>query len=153
MTAGDLVVREAVRDLGVREATGHNDGEPAALYMRGDRLAWCAAAVWTWHRRAGVRIPWGYWPSRNVAVFETQAQRAGKWFLPTRTPEPGDCVFYEWRMESDDGPGGRHMGIVESVDTLSGVLHTIEGNVGNEVRRCTRHLDSPSITGFARLWA
>lgn len=151
MTRGDLIVREAVRDLGIREATGANDGVPAQRYMRGDHLPWCAAAVWTWHQRAGVKAG-NYWESRNVAVFERNAQNAEKWLPPTRTPEPGDCVFYAWRGDSDDGPGGRHMGLVESVDTLAGLLHTIEGNVGHEVKRCTRHLDSPAITGYARLW-
>ena len=63
-------------------------------------------------------------------------KKAGRW---SNTPHRGDQIFFG---------GSGHTGIVESVE--SGTIHTIEGNKGDEVRRCSYITSTPSIIGYGR---
>lgn len=145
----------AIGELGVREATGENDGVPATRYMDGDRLPWCAAFVLFCLNQAGYKPPINRWLSRNVNFFESSMKDLGYWMGPAVIPEAGDLFFMAGRDGSDSGPG-RHMGLVERVDLLGGKLHTIEGNYENRVARVVRTLQRAdlrrprSITGYAR---
>ena len=60
----------------------------------------------------------------------------------TGTPQPGDQIFF--------GAAGniRHTGLVESVE--GGIVHTIEGNSNNEVRRREYALTNKDIFGYGR---
>ena len=55
------------------------------------------------------------------------------------TAHRGDQIFFG---------GSGHTGIVESVN--GGTVHTIEGNKGDEVRRGSYSVNSPSIIGYGR---
>ena len=68
----------------------------------------------------------------SVALYK----KAGRW---SQTPHRGDQIFFG---------GSGHTGIVTFVD--SGVVKTIEGNKGDEVRRCSYSTSSPSIIGYGR---
>lgn len=63
-------------------------------------------------------------------------KKAGRW---SNTAHRGDQIFFG---------GSGHTGIVTSVE--SGTVHTIEGNKGDEVRRCSYSTSSPSIIGYGR---
>lgn len=63
-------------------------------------------------------------------------KKAGRW---SQTPHRGDQIFFG---------GSGHTGIVTFVG--SGVIKTIEGNKGDEVRRCSYSTSSPSIIGYGR---
>lgn len=63
-------------------------------------------------------------------------KKAGRW---SQTPHRGDQIFFG---------GSGHTGIVTSVE--SGTVHTIEGNKGDEVRRCSYSTSTPSIIGYGR---
>ena len=63
-------------------------------------------------------------------------KKAGRW---TQTPHRGDQIFFG---------GSGHTGIVEKV--YGGVVFTIEGNKGDEVRKCSYSVHSPSIIGYGR---
>lgn len=63
-------------------------------------------------------------------------KKAGRW---TQTPRRGDQIFFG---------GSGHTGIVEKV--YGGVVFTIEGNKGDEVRKCSYSVNSPSIIGYGR---
>ena len=63
-------------------------------------------------------------------------KKAGRW---ANTPSRGDQIFFG---------GAGHTGIVTSVE--SGTVHTIEGNKGDEVRRGSYSVNSPSIIGYGR---
>lgn len=63
-------------------------------------------------------------------------KKAGRW---SNTPHRGDQIFFG---------GSGHTGLVESVN--GGTVHTIEGNKGDEVRRCSYSTSSPSIIGYGR---
>ena len=63
-------------------------------------------------------------------------KKAGRW---SSTPHRGDQIFFG---------GSGHTGIVTSVN--GGTVHTIEGNKGDEVRRGSYSVNSPSIIGYGR---
>ena len=68
----------------------------------------------------------------SVALYK----KAGRW---SNTPHRGDQIFFG---------GSGHTGIVTSVN--GGTVHTIEGNKGDEVRRGSYSVNSPSIIGYGR---
>jgi GH25 family lysozyme M1 (1,4-beta-N-acetylmuramidase)/beta-lactamase superfamily II metal-dependent hydrolase len=68
----------------------------------------------------------------SVALYK----KAGRW---SSTPHRGDQIFFG---------GTGHTGIVTSVE--SGTIHTIEGNKGDEVSKCSYNTSSPSIIGYGR---
>jgi hypothetical protein len=55
-------------------------------------------------------------------------------------PDSGDLIVW----------GGRHIGIVESVDP-DGSIHTIEGNSSNAFSRRSYGPDGGGATGYVRL--
>lgn len=68
----------------------------------------------------------------SVALYK----KAGRW---SNTPHRGDQIFFG---------GSGHTGIVTDVN--GGTVHTIEGNKGDEVRRGSYSVNSPSIIGYGR---
>ena len=59
------------------------------------------------------------------------------------SPRAGDIIFF-----SNDGAGASHVGIIEK--TAAGRIHTIEGNSGNQVKRCSYPLADSYILGWGR---
>lgn len=148
MTAALAKAREFLA-LGVKEfGRVPNDGPPALLFMRGDRLPWCAGFVLTCLDLAGVKNL-RYWTSRNVQAFEDLSKARSHWFEPSQHPCPGDVVFFASRGASDAGTG-RHCGFVSSV--AGSEVFTIEGNVGDKIAEMRYSLTDSRITGYAR-WA
>lgn len=68
----------------------------------------------------------------SVALYK----KAGRW---TQTPHKGDQIFFG---------GEGHTGGVTRV--YGGVVFTDEGNKGDEVRKCSYSIHSPSIIGYGR---
>lgn len=127
-STGDAIVRIAIQEIGVREIPPHsNRGPRVSQYQRATNLwktlkggwPWCSAfVVWT-AKQAGVNLPKDM---RTASVWHfTQAAR--KHGMIVASPKPGDAVvlFAE----------GRHIGIVESYDPKTRILHTIEGNTSS----------------------
>ena len=63
-------------------------------------------------------------------------KKAGRW---TQNAARGHQIFFG---------GSGHTGLVEKVS--GGVVYTIEGNKGDEVRKCSYSVHSPSIIGYGR---
>jgi len=63
-------------------------------------------------------------------------KKAGRW---SNTAHRGDQIFFG---------GSGHTGIVTDVN--GGTVHTVEGNKGDEVRRGSYSVNSPSIIGYGR---
>ena len=145
-SAGQAIVSIAAKEVGVTEQPpGSNDSPRIAQYRQATAGSgvgpWCAYfASWA-ARQAGV--PLGDQGQGFGAVSDVWAwaQRSGKAIQPgTQTPQPGDLIVW----------GGRHIGIVESVDA-DGSIHTIEGNSSNAVSRRTYGPDGGGATGYVRL--
>ena len=58
------------------------------------------------------------------------------------TPKPGDIIFFDWEQDGITD----HVGIVESSD--GSIVHTIEGNSGDAVRRNAYDIRSNVIFGY-----
>jgi hypothetical protein len=144
----------AIREIGVREATGSNDGIPAERYMRGDALAWCAGFVLFCNEHADDDAPLArstkeYYRLRSVSALMEEAKRR-RWWFPRgeKTPEANDLVIFG-EVDSDVGVIGNHIGIVEKA--TASMVHTVEGNTSNMVARREYPLGSRSILGFVRI--
>jgi len=120
-------------ELGVREASGNNDGERVGAYLRYTGLpegySWCAAFVcWCYGKagRAAPRNPWApaLFPERRVIWKSGKALAA--------PPQPGD-VFGIWNNSLHRIA---HVGFIDG--RQGGYFLTVEGNSGNAVRRLRR---------------
>ncbi|HVW97499.1 MAG TPA: CHAP domain-containing protein [Mucilaginibacter sp.] len=146
-----LALNIAGTQVGVKEATGHNDGPAVEKYLKsvglGKGYPWCMAFVYWCCREAarelnisnplkctgGVQDQWDSWKGEKAV-----------------TPRAGDiCIMHH--------AGGWHTGIVSGY-FQDGRIHLIEGNTndngsreGVEVMRKWRHIDDHSMVGFIRL--
>ena len=154
MSFVDDLLSLAAKQVGLKEETGRNDGQSIFPFTGGRKEPWCAHFVAWCYRTAGKAIPDDIVPSlkqHNPLASVSHMERVFNdhdWHY--REPKPGDVVFFASRGGSDRGPG-RHCGIVESVDSKTEIVTTIEGNLSNAVRRTKHKLSDPRITGFGRL--
>jgi hypothetical protein len=118
----------AKSQLGVREATGHNDGATVEKYQKsvgahkGD--AWCMAFVYWCVSQAAV-----FYGIRNPLVKTPGVLRQLETTLCKRTTVPtAGSIFI-----IDFGKGLGHTGFVVSV--VGDVIHTIEGNTNDDGSR------------------
>ena len=144
--AGQAMVNLARQEVGVAEQPpGSNDSPRIAQYRQATAGSgvgpWCAYFV-SWAARS-VGAPLGEQGQGFGSVEQVWdwAQRAGK-AIPagTQPPQTGDLIVW----------GGRHIGMVESVDP-DGTIHTIEGNSSDRVSQRTYGPDGGGATGFVRL--
>jgi cell wall-associated NlpC family hydrolase len=146
--AGQNALQAALSQIGVREASGNNDGIPAQRYAGGRQEPWCADFVAWSFRQSGHPLPGNQRSLASVSRMERTMQNEGRWFARgSAQPQPGDIIFFQNRGNSDRG-GGRHVGIVREV--RDGRVHTVEGNSGNQVRERSYPLDASRITGYGR---
>ena len=127
----------ATGEIGVREATGRNDGAAVAKYRGGvdNGAAWCASFVSWCYKGNDI---FGY--QAAVSGIRDEADAKGLYSkVNDYTPKPGDVMIQK--------NGCSHTGIVESVDP-DGTVHTIEGNAGNSVKRCTYR---PGTSAYAKI--
>ena len=82
---------------------------------------------------------------RHIHIF----QRLGIWNEDgNSTPSAGDIITFNWDKDTQQNDGwADHIGIVEKVE--NGIIHTIEGNSNNEVKRNTYRIGHGNIRGFA----
>jgi hypothetical protein len=136
----------ARQEVGVSEQPpGSNDSPRIAQYRQATAGSgvgpWCAYFVSWAARQAGVPLGDQGQGFGSVSQVWDWAQKAGKAYQPgTQAPQPGDLILW----------GGRHIGMVESVDA-DGSIHTIEGNSSNKVSQRTYGPDGGGATGFVRL--
>ena len=82
---------------------------------------------------------------RHIHIF----QRLGIWNEDgNSTPSAGDIITFNWDKDTQQNDGwADHIGIVEKVK--NGIIHTIEGNSNNVVKRNTYRIGHGNIRGFA----
>jgi hypothetical protein len=127
VAASQLALRSlevARTQLGVREATGHNDGAAVESYLRavslGKGYAWCQAFVyWCFNQAAkalGVENP----TAKTAGVLDHWTKTKG---LKTKSPQPGDVFIMDF------GGGKGHTGFVKEVK--GNMIVTVEGNTND----------------------
>jgi hypothetical protein len=146
-TAGQRALAAAQAEVGVAEQPpGSNDGPRIAEYRAATAGSgvgpWCAYFTSWCASQAGAPIGEVGQGFGAVEAVYAWAQRTGRAIPagPGVAPSPGDLIVW----------GGRHIGIVESVDP-DGSIHTIEGNSSNAVSRRTYGPDGGGATGYVRL--
>ena len=82
---------------------------------------------------------------RHIHIF----QRLGIWNEDgNSTPSAGDIITFNWDKDTQQNDGwADHIGIVEKVENA--IIHTIEGNSNNVVKRNTYRIGHGNIRGFA----
>ena len=82
---------------------------------------------------------------RHIHIFK----RLGIWNEDgNSTPKAGDIITFNWDKDTQQNDGwADHIGIVEKVE--NGIIHTIEGNSNNVVKRNTYRIGHGNIRGFA----
>ena len=152
----DRVLRAAASLVGVRGGTAahqqlvndYNSVKPLPVgYAVKTTDDWCDIFVTTVFQREGLSglIGRECGVERHIQIFK----RLGIWNEDgTTTPKAGDIITFNWDQDSQPNNGfADHIGIVESVS--NGIIHTIEGNSGNQVRRNTYRIGHGNIRGFA----
>ena len=152
----DRVLRAAASLVGVRGGTAahqqlvndYNSVKPLPVgYAVKTTDDWCDIFVTTVFQREGLSglIGRECGVERHIQIFK----RLGIWNEDgTTTPKAGDIITFNWDQNSQQNNGfADHIGIVESVS--NGVIHTIEGNSNNQVRRNTYRIGHGNIRGFA----
>ena len=143
------IINQAGTQLGVTEATGHNDGPAVESYLKSVGLskgyAWCMAFVYWCAKQAATKLGLVNPLKQTGGVLDEWQSGRG---IHIALPEPG-CIFIMHH------PEGYHTGIVTGVFP-GGLLHTIEGNTnsngsreGTSVLRKTRYVTE--MVGFIKL--
>ena len=152
----DRILRAAASLVGVRGGTAahqqlvndYNSVRPLPVgYAVKNSDDWCDIFVTTVFQREGLSglIGRECGVERHIQIFK----RLGIWNEDgTTTPKAGDLITFNWDQNSQPNNGfADHIGIVESVS--NGIIHTIEGNSNNQVRRNTYRIGHGNIRGFA----
>jgi hypothetical protein len=146
-TASQRALAFAQQEVGQTEQPpGSNDSPRIADYRSataGSGIGpWCAYFVSWAAKNAGAPLGEAGQGFGGVSAVSAWAQRTGRWnpAASGTPPQAGDLIVW----------GGRHVGIVESVDP-DGQIHTIEGNSSNMVTRRTHDASGDGATGYVRL--
>ncbi|MBR1942754.1 CHAP domain-containing protein [bacterium] len=148
-TKAQRALQVASSQIGVREATGNNDGAQINEYRNGkaDGSAWCASFVsYCYGRGQGTDNSKTFGYDASSQSIRRKAQNAG-YYQKARTnytPKAGDVAVWS------NGDGTGHVGIVTKTNA-DGSFETIEGNCSNQVARVTRRMSDAKLDGFVQM--
>ena len=150
----------AITCIGKGEEGGNNSGPfVEGLHQKefdgddDDDGAWCAAFVSTCFEQAVERlgIPMPFIRSAGAKDLFYNIGKAGM-FVSIPNVRPGDVVCWD---RGKKGSWQGHIGFVEGYEQSTGILHTIEGNVGKYPSKVKRFIHDTTIDdrleGFARV--
>jgi len=141
------MIQAASAEVGQTEQPpGSNDSPRIAQYRQATAGSgvgpWCAYFVSWAAKQAGMPLGEQGQGFGGVSAVADWAQRTGRSLPAGSRPQAGDLIVW----------GGRHIGLVESVDA-NGSIHTIEGNSSDAVSRRTYGADGGGATSYVRLAA
>jgi hypothetical protein len=115
----NLIVSNAISELGNGETDGNNKGPDIKRYNNGYEGAWCAGFVSYILKESNIGL---FEYSLSAKAIYNEANRKNR---TTTNPQAGDLiVFHRGNPKSWQA----HIGIIEKVD--KDYIYTIEGNVG-----------------------
>ena len=128
----DEVIKIAGTQVGVREATGHNDGPAVESYLKSVGLekgfSWCMSFCYWCTKQASINLKLQNPLKQTGGVLDEWNSGKGV-HLTKDKPEPGSLMIM------DHGGGQGHVGIVTGVFLDKGEIHTIEGNTNDNGSR------------------
>jgi len=123
----ERIVALAVQEIGVREATGKNDGTRVETYLRyvglGKGNAWCAAFVSWCYGKAGLGAPRNAW---SPALFPMTRRYTARQIEQGTVRQADLFAIYSPSLQRIN-----HVGIVRKKE--GNWIVTVEGNVDNGV--------------------
>ena len=134
-----------------------NSGETYWSYMGyTSRVEWCACFV-SWCANECGYIEDGTLPkTAGCSVGVQWFKDRNRWQEPTYTdatgqtvpyiPSPGDIIYFDWIRNGAKNGTPDHVGIVEKVE--NGLVHTVEGNSGDNVCKNTYDINDIQLFGF-----
>ena len=121
------IVDIAIAEIGVREATGHNDGRRVEEYLAytgfGKGHAWCAAFVSWCYGKAGLATPRNAW---SPALFPMARRYTAQQIGQGAVRQADLFAIYNQKLRRID-----HVGIVSKEE--DNWIVTVEGNTDNRV--------------------
>lgn len=153
--AFDMLARAALEvaidEIGHGETEGNNRGEWIRQYCApsSDGYEWCAAFVGFCYQRASdnEKVPLPFKRSLGAKRLGLNVAAVGRKFTSAVQARPGDLVVW------DRGVAGSyqgHVGILERVHDV-GMVQTIEGNSGANVRRRHHAIATERLAFFASI--
>lgn len=138
----DALLAEARKHLGVKEVPDGSNKTPFGVQYGWNGVAWCAIFTTCMFMNlkalALIFQKQAYTPTYAKMFYDK-----GQW---GNKPKKGALVFFAWGTGTGRWKGIQHVGIVEAVNA-DGTFYTIEGNVGNQVKRLKRSM--AYVAGFA----
>jgi hypothetical protein len=142
----DLLARKAleiaISQIG-RGEISNNEGPDIEKYIAPARTPqnWCAGfSGWCYEEAAaelGVKLP--FKRSLGAKALGKNVAAVGRRFTDPYQAKPGDLIIFD---RGTTGSWTGHVGLVEKVDELTGVVHTVEGNSAPVVRRRIHNIAS-----------
>ena len=152
----DSVLREAASLVGIKGGSeehkalvnDYNSVKPLPVgYAVKESDDWCDTFTTVVFQRQGLSHLVGRecGVERHIQIFK----KLGIWNEDgASTPKAGDIITFNWDKDTQQNDGwADHIGIVEKVE--NGIIHTIEGNSNNQVRRNVYQIGHGNIRGFA----
>lgn len=140
-------LEEAIANIGIMEASGHNDGIAIRKFQENiswlEGKAWCASFVSYCFKVAAEKegIPRLFRHEPSVNKLAELAKEKG-WYI-TKDPEPGDVFLI---LDSENW-NKSHTGFVK--EAKKDEIKTVEGNFKNQVY--SRWLDKQRIAAYMRV--
>lgn len=128
MTTADDVIRVASNEVGYHES-GNNNNKFGQWYGM-NNVAWCYIFCQWVFDHAGHKLPFR---TAYVPAGADWARQHGVW-RPSTQCQRGDLILFDWSGSERVQGSHTHIGIVESRGS-DNIIHTIEGNSSNQVRR------------------
>jgi hypothetical protein len=143
------VISIAQSQLGTKEGTNnytkygvwYSSYAGSSVYQH---AAWCAMFVSWCGNQAGLSSDVFYYHAYCPSGVSWY-QKKGEWKWKGYAPKMGDIVYYDWNGDKVVD----HVGLVESYNSSTGNITTIEGNYSDQVKRRTINYKSSSIFGYA----
>ena len=131
--------REAIVNVAAGELNNTNETKYVEMFGEPNGTAWCSEFV-AWCAKKSGYVDAGIIP-KFAGADEGAAwfQKQGLFQDRNYTPSAGDILF-------TGGGSATHTALVASVE--NGVIHTIEGNVGDKVKKCTHKVGDSNIYGY-----
>lgn len=137
------ILQIASAEIGVREATGNNDGKRVEDYLRytglGKGHAWCAAFVSWCYAQAGLSQPRTPWSPALFPISRTYCRGSCK-INPDNTHSSESVRADIFGIYGSSAKRINHVGLIKEVQGK--YLITIEGNSNNRVESKRRHLST-----------